>query len=146
MNMAEAIAEASKCDRMKVGALLVDKLGRVKSAGYNGKPHKTTCDHICLRDGLAAGASQEIRCCEHAETNCLLFADSKDCVEGTLYCTVQPCTGCANFVLQSGISRLVYKHNPDYPSDGIFHMKRLIGNDWNRLRIDKLEVTREVKK
>jgi len=104
-------AQESYCERAQVGCVIA-KDSRVIACGYNG---------------TIAGADN---CCEdhegktkdvvlHAEMNTILFAaksgiSTKDC---TMFVTLAPCIDCSKSIIQSGISRVVYKE--DYAMEGI---------------------------
>ena len=127
MDMAVQIGSWSSCfqENRHVGAIIV-KNKRVIATGYNGAPQgiKSCADKCeCLRKktGIESGTRQEICYAVHAEQNAIIQAARVGCsVEGcTLYCTHQPCVICAKIIINSGISRVVYKEG--YPDD--FSMK-----------------------
>ena len=101
--MAEEWAKLSHCTRKNVGALIV-KDRMIISDGYNGSP---------------SGFPNECENTEgdthwyvlHAEANAITkLARSINSADGaTLYITLSPCRDCAKLILQSGISRVVYK-------------------------------------
>ncbi|HMN11177.1 MAG TPA: deaminase [Bellilinea sp.] len=107
MDLAFAIANASKCVRAKYGTVIVSHDGRIVSTGYNGKPRGSTNDHLCYRNNLPAN-SPKPKCCLHSEANALLFAGAERTQGATLYVSGVPCTDCALLIQQAGISRLVY--------------------------------------
>ena len=122
MEMAEVIAGWASCyqkDR-KIGAVIV-KNKRIVTTGYNGAPAgiKTCVERgECLRKklGIASGTKHEICYAIHAEQNAIIQAAKLgSSIEGaTLYCTHQPCVICAKMIVNSGITRVVYKHgSPD---------------------------------
>lgn len=123
MEMAEVIAGWASCyqkDR-KIGAVIV-KNKRIVTTGYNGAPAgiKTCMERgECLRKkmGIASGTKHEVCYAIHAEQNAIIQAAKLgSSIEGaTLYCTHQPCVICAKMIVNSGISRVVYKHG--YPDD-----------------------------
>lgn len=123
MDMATKIGSWSSCfqnDR-HVGAIIV-KNKRVIATGYNGAPQgiKSCADKKeCLRKklGIESGTRHEICYAVHAEQNVIIQAARVGCsVEGcTLYCTHQPCVICAKIIINSGISRVVYKEG--YPDE-----------------------------
>lgn len=118
INLAEQIAQASYCERMKVGALIV-KDGNIISFGYNGTPKGF--DNVCEIDNIT---KREVL---HAESNaitkCARSTSSSE--DATLYTTVAPCFECSKLILQSGIIRLVYKD--EYrDTSGITMLKQLI--------------------
>ena len=129
MEMAEVIGSWSSCYKQDrhVGAIIV-KNKRVIATGYNGAPQriKSCVDKgECLRQKLdiASGTMQEICYAVHAEQNAIIQAARVGCsVEGcTLYCTHQPCVICAKIIINSGISRVVYKQGyPDKFSMQLF--------------------------
>lgn len=123
MEMAVQIGGWSSCYKQDrhVGAIIV-KNKRVIATGYNGAPQgiKSCADkRECLRqkEGIESGTRQEVCYAVHAEQNAIIQAARVGCsVEGcTLYCTHQPCVICAKIIINSGISRVVYKEG--YPDD-----------------------------
>ena len=103
MNMTIELSKLSKCNRKKVGCLIV-KDTQIISEGVNG--------------GLIGGSN----CCEdsdgntkettiHAEKNALLKVSRKGgvgCNGSDMYVTMAPCIHCAPEIAQSGIKRLIY--------------------------------------
>lgn len=123
MEMTEQIGTWSSCyqENRRVGAVIV-KNKRVIATGYNGAPQgiQSCIDKKeCLRKKLniASGTMHELCYAVHAEQNAIIQAARVGCsVEGcTLYCTHQPCVICAKIIINSGISRIVYKEG--YPDD-----------------------------
>jgi dCMP deaminase len=126
MEIAETVAKRSTCLRRRVGAVIVrDK--RILATGYNGNltglPH---CEQIgCIREEkkIPSGKMQELCRGLHAEQNALLFAASygANIRNATLYCTHQPCVLCAKMVIQSGLTRIVFKGEyPDKMAEELF--------------------------
>jgi len=123
MEMAEVIAGWASCyqkDR-KIGAVIV-KNKRIVTTGYNGAPAgiKTCVERgECLRKklGIPSGTKHEICYAIHAEQNAIIQAAKLgSSIDGaTLYCTHQPCVICAKMIVNSGITRVVYKHG--YPDE-----------------------------
>ena len=138
MHMAWDLAQASRCPRLKVGSILIDAEGRLRSGGFNGHAKCTDCDNICLREGIEAGKKQEVHCCEHSESNCLMFADTIHKNGGTLYCTLNPCTVCAGLILQSGIKKLVLPNKSKYSREGIEFIK-VMTSSTKRIEIKELD-------
>jgi len=103
MNVAKIVAEQSKCNRSKVGAILV-KEGNIIAIGYNGTPSGfcNDCEHedVTLPEVL------------HAESNaiakCARSTSSAD--KSTIYTTMSPCFECSKLIIQAGITRVVYKY------------------------------------
>lgn len=123
MELAHVISGWASCyqqDR-KIGAVIV-KNKRIVTTGYNGAPAGIqTCVERgeCLRKklGIESGTKHEICYAIHAEQNAIIQAAKLGIsIEGaTLYCTHQPCVICAKMIVNSGISRVVYKHG--YPDE-----------------------------
>jgi len=118
--IAQAVATRADCTRRQVGAVIVDTEHRIISTGYNGAPAgdpgcKTA--GACPRgrqgtDAVAPGSSYDTGAgsciAVHAEANALLYADGRATRGATLYCTDQPCDGCARLIAGAGITRVVY--------------------------------------
>lgn len=99
LTLAESVAEGSKCERRKVGAVIVDQEGRIVSTGFNGQPRgvPNKCE-----DG------ETLPTVLHAELNAILF--SRRSLKGCkLYVTMSPCLHCASCIIQSGITEVVFK-------------------------------------
>ena len=123
MEMAELIGAWSSCcqENRHVGAVIV-KSKRVIATGYNGAPQGIpSCadKKECLRKKLEipSGTKHELCYGVHAEQNAIIQAARVgSSVDGcTLYCTHQPCIICAKMIINSGISRVVYKEG--YPDN-----------------------------
>lgn len=114
MELAEVVAKRSTCLRRNIGAVVV-KDKRVLATGYNGAPSGLAhCSEAgCLREKLGIPSGERVEMCRglHAEQNALVQAARYGIsVEGAvLYCTNQPCVTCAKMLINSGISRVVYK-------------------------------------
>lgn len=102
LRMAKIWSENSHCEKLKVGALVVNN-GMIISDGYNGTPKgfDNTCEDL-------EGKTKS--CVLHAEANALTkIAKSNNSSEGaTIYTLVSPCIECAKLIIQSGIVRVVY--------------------------------------
>jgi len=122
LQIAEAVATRSTCDRKYVGAVLVrDKA--ILATGYNGSiagmPH---CDEI--------GHLMEDNHCVrtvHAESNAVAQAARNGIrLEGsTLYCTTSPCWLCFKLLVNAGIKAIVYQEF--YRDDRIFAAAKQLG-------------------
>ena len=117
LRMAEVWAQNSYCKRRKVGALLV-KDRTIIADGYNGTP--SGFENICEDEN---GVTKPYVL--HAEANAITkVAKSGNSSEGaTLYVTASPCAECAKLIIQSGISRVVYR-DAYRLTDGIDLLKR----------------------
>ena len=123
MEMAELVSTWSSCYRTgrQVGAVIV-KNKRILTTGYNGAPSgvKSCAEKgVCMRDemGIASGTRAELCYAGHAEQNAICQAAKLGIsVEGaTIYVTHQPCVICAKMIVNSGITRIMYKH--PYPDE-----------------------------
>lgn len=129
MDMAELVATWSSCyqENRQIGAVIA-KNKRVITTGYNGASSGIeSCKDrgTCMRRemGIPSGTRHELCYATHAEQNAIIQAARLGiAIEGaTLYCTHQPCIICAKMIINSGITRIVYKHG--YPDE--FSLKLL---------------------
>lgn len=115
------VSKRSRCDRDRVGAVLVTADNRVLSVGYNGAPATyrgdvggscaTWCERAATTPKGVAGTPEYHDCpASHAEVNCLLRAPAHSS-DSTLYVSTIPCQSCAKFIgtcrTTKGITRLV---------------------------------------
>ena len=111
--MAVHVASRSTCLRRQVGAVIaIDN--RITSTGYNGSASGNAhCIDIgCVREKQNIPSGQRLDLCRasHAEANAIAQAArfGVPINGGVLYCTTQPCAGCARLIVQSGIRQVVY--------------------------------------
>ena len=106
MSIATTWSLMSHAKRKQVGCIIV-KDNQIISDGYNGTPHgfDNNCEYD-TRFGLETKA--EVL---HAESNALtkLAKSTQSSSGATVYITLMPCYDCAKLMIQSGISRVVYK-------------------------------------
>lgn len=123
MDMAFKVSTWSSCfkEDRQVGAVIT-KDKRILTTGYNGagsgiKSCKEKGECLRVKLGIASGTRHELCYAVHAEQNAIIQAAKLGVsVEGaTLYCTHQPCVICAKIIINSGISRIVYKEG--YPDE-----------------------------
>ena len=123
MELTHSIASWSSCyqPNRKIGACIV-KNKRILTTGYNGAPAgiKSCVERgECLRRklGIPSGTRHELCYAVHAEQNAIIQAAKLGIsIDGaTLYCTHQPCVMCAKIIVNSGITRVVYREG--YPDD-----------------------------
>lgn len=116
MECAEAFARCSSSTRLQVGSVIV-KNNRIISCGYNALP-----EHM---DGLMEDESGNTRPeVRHSEINALkgLIKSSESAVGSTLICTHSCCKMCAIDIVDSGVEKVIYKH--EYRDDsGIKYLK-----------------------
>ena len=101
---------------------MIVKNKRILTTGYNGAPAGIrTCVERgeCMRkkQGIASGTRHELCYAIHAEQNAIIQAAKLgvSIQDATLYCTHQPCVICAKMIVNSGISRVVYREG--YPDE-----------------------------
>ena len=128
MQMTHVIAGWTSCfvPGRSIGCVIV-KDKRIMTTGYNGAPAgRKTCRERgeCLRRnlGIQSGTRAEVCYAIHAEQNAIIQAAKLgSSIDGaTLYCTHQPCVICAKMIVNSGISRVVYKYG--YPDEFALEM------------------------
>jgi dCMP deaminase len=117
--VADVIARRSRCTRAQVGAVIVAEDQTVISASYNGPPrHFPTSDSDCSdwcprAQGLTDPSPTYDDCPSvHAEANAIARADYSRMQGSTIYVSTSCCKGCAKLLANSGIKRLVYRHEP----------------------------------
>lgn len=107
MAVARAMARRATCDRLHVGAVLVQG-NRLVSTGYNGappgQPHCDEVGHLLVDVAGRPSCKRTI----HAELNAVLYAAPADRQGATLYVTAHPCDTCATILAGSGIKRVVW--------------------------------------
>lgn len=110
MGVAKQFARRSTCNRKAVGAALV-RDNHILGTGYNGAPR---AQDECLSAGCLLVDGHCVRTV-HAEVNAVLSAayngvSTKDAV---LYTTAKPCFRCELFLINAGISEVVYVEDYD---------------------------------
>lgn len=102
LDFALSVASLSRCNRKKVGAVLV-KDNNILSYGFNGTP-----SGMCNDCEDVNGNTLPIVL--HAEANalakCLLSENSPK--DSTLYVTLSPCMECSKLLIQSGVKKVWY--------------------------------------
>ena len=117
MKCAEAFAECSVGERLKVGAVLV-KNNRIISCGYNALPAYIN-GKLEDENGVTR---PEVR---HAEKNALLglVKSNESATDSVLFCTHSCCKLCAIDIVDAGIKRVYYKHQYRL-LEGIEHLRQ----------------------
>jgi len=102
LQLARLVSTWSKDGSTKVGSVIVDPKQRVVSIGFNGLPRGVPDTEEVLAD-----RETKLKVIQHAESNCVLFAQRS--VEGcTCYVyPMPPCAQCASRLIQAGIVRVV---------------------------------------
>jgi len=99
LKIAKTISELSRCNKAKVGAVIVND-NNIVAYGYNGTPsgYCNTCE-----DENNKTFKEVI----HAETNAILKA-GRLTVGADLYLTLSPCIDCCKLIKQSGIKHVYF--------------------------------------
>ena len=108
LSMLPLVASRATCPRRQVGAILVDKDGKLVSTGYNGPPAGMPhcIDTPCL--GATDQSGDTARCIAiHAEVNALSQARLSRRLPHTLHCSTTPCFECAKMLITEGVKRVV---------------------------------------
>ncbi|KAL7481356.1 hypothetical protein ACHAW6_007039 [Cyclotella cf. meneghiniana] len=111
------------------GACIVDTMGRIVGIGYDGFPRGCSDDCLPWASQIAeSGADGDSReplpwlhtkepfLC-HAEINAILNKCSNDVVGGRMFVRNFPSNECAKFIIQSGITEIVYVKDDNEDSD-----------------------------
>ena len=106
--LAEAQARLSRCNRRRVGAVIVHPVGWV-FLGHNHSTDGGPCE--CER-GITRSSVV------HAEQAAIWSARGVDLSGSVLYVTHQPCINCAALIVARGI-RAVHYRDPDDKTDGL---------------------------
>jgi formylglycine-generating enzyme required for sulfatase activity len=112
LRIAKIVAKSSKCERNKVGAVLV-KDNKIISTGYNGTA--TGTDNCCEEN------NKTLPTVIHAELNAILNATTNDLEGSSMYITLAPCLSCASLIIQKGISSIYYIE--EYHTNGIKYLQ-----------------------
>lgn len=118
MATARMFGQRSRCERGKIGCVLVSTDNQVVSASYVGPPPNyepantdpaSTCSQWCARacktDGFDPGYYDCVS--SHAETNACARADFSRLKGGTAYVNGAVCYNCCKLLAASGVSRVV---------------------------------------
>lgn len=110
IEMARSIARRSKDPTTQVGSILVSPDRRSVSCGFNGFPIG-----VPENDERWCRPNKYLYSC-HSEINCILQCPVRP--DGwTLYVTLPVCKDCAKYVIQAGISEVVYCGEPKIDSE-----------------------------
>jgi dCMP deaminase len=101
LRIAAEVSTLSRCNRARVGALIV-KEGNIISFGYNGTPGG-------LQNDCEDCSGNTYKHVIHAEANAILKA-GVNCKGADLFMTLSPCTECCKLIKQSGIRKVYYSN------------------------------------
>jgi dCMP deaminase len=118
-------ARRSSCSRSRIGVVIASTDGRILITGYNGAPagmqhcnHNCTCRYVS-REAFESAPFGHVPQCPadkpclisvHAEANAI----ARCAMEGIriggaqIFTTFSPCVPCAQLIISSGISRVVW--------------------------------------
>ncbi len=150
MDVVDAIAKRSNCDRGKPAAVIV-KDRRIVSTGYAGAPRGfPSCDEVgheliqmdkweLYNDKFMVPGSKitSIHCIRtvHAELNAIYNAAYHGVAlkDSIMYCTMVPCRVCAMGIIQVGINKIIAKNGYHTGEDAIkmFQKARIELIVWN---------------
>lgn len=103
--LSKVTAMRSNDPNTKVGAVIVNDRKRVVSLGYNGMPNGDD-SFPWGREGKEK--DKKYPYVIHAEINAVLNATTNDLRGTTMYTTLFPCSNCAKFIVQAGITNICY--------------------------------------
>jgi dCMP deaminase len=111
MDLTDRVADMSFAERKKVGSIAV-KNGNILAFGFNGTP--SGFDNECEFKDYAEDGSFKLVTKEevvHAEANMVAKAarEGVSLKDSTVYINIAPCCNCALLLIQSGVSKVVYK-------------------------------------
>lgn len=111
LDMSERFGETSESNRLKVGAMLVNRKGFPVAVGCNGTPSGWPTNVCEDGDGKT---SSVVRHAEKAALDKLRNSAEKaeDCI---MFVSHEPCLSCAIEIVDAGITEVWYKH--DYVSN-----------------------------
>lgn len=120
-DIVKVVSENSTCCSRNVGAVVVDKAGKIIGYGSNGICDKiSTCkdkgECYRRRSGFKSGEGLEQCPGEHAESKALLMCAKFGMPTngGTVYISIPPCERCVIKMYEAGIKKV--KVLGDYPS------------------------------
>lgn len=129
LDIAETVAERGTCLRRNFGAIIV-KNDQIISTGYVGAPRgRANCSDLgyCTREMLNVPRGQRYEICRsvHAEQNAIIHASRVDMLDSALYLVGKeystgeyvknacPCSMCARFIINAGISTVYVRDDHD---------------------------------
>lgn len=126
IDMAWGVASRATCNRLKVGAVLVQNRS-VRGTGYNGAPRGAD---DCLEVGCLIVDNHCVRTV-HAEANLILQTDASERTDSQVYITHRPCWHCANLLANSGVREIIYA---EQYRKGVEEVYELLGNTGVEIR------------
>ncbi|QDK02693.1 dCMP deaminase [Gordonia phage Phendrix] len=115
LQMAQTIAQRSRCDRAQVGCVLVSRDNQMLACGYNGPAPSFDvpsehCSDWCPRAKNPDSCDQSYSDCpsSHAEINAIARSDRSRMSNAKAYVSTSLCISCAKALVASGITYIVY--------------------------------------
>jgi dCMP deaminase len=107
LEIASLLAQRATCQKLQVGAVLVDRELRILATGYNGVPRGLP--HCIDSPCPGVGAPKGSDLCEavHAEQNAILQCKDIDKVDG-VFLTHAPCMRCVKMLLNTRCNYVVF--------------------------------------
>lgn len=126
MEICESLAKLSHDTKYRVASIIVtDDFREICSIGYNGDFKGGPNVRVCMEHGQSGFL--------HSEENALIHLNKPLELRAhlVLMCTHKPCSMCAKRIVNSGIQRVIYKH--DYrdslnQTDDVFQTSGVICN------------------
>ena len=144
-DIVKVVSEKSTCCSRNVGAVVVDKAGKIIGYGANGICDKiSTCKvkNECRRRSLGYKSGEGIEQCpgEHAESKALLmcakFGMSTN--GGTMYISIPPCERCVLKMHEAGIKTVkVLGDYPEEVSKPAIELMKELEIDFIKAEVDK---------
>lgn len=131
-------SEKSVARRLKVGAV-IDDHGILTLRGYNHMPvgYSPECDHEVFTDEYEVIGLESYPNVIHAEVDIITQAAKSGTTlrDTVMYITDSPCLRCAELIVSSGISRVVYDREYRI-KDGLEYLKN------NGVEVEQLSISR----
>jgi len=106
IQLMNVVALRSEDPTTRVGCVILDTLGRVVSTGYNGLPRGLSTNDFTL-----AERPIKYQHVVHADINAILFAERHRLMGSTMYLSFEPCCDCSKYIIQAGVSEVVYENH-----------------------------------
>jgi dCMP deaminase len=103
INIANEVKKRSPDPCRKVGSVLVSKTNRILSTGYNSSPAGIPSKEVDWTDRDFVHSIVI-----HAETNAILYAESKF-ESSKMYITTSPCKDCIKNIAAAGVKKVFYR-------------------------------------
>ena len=124
MSIALLSCMRSKDPSTQVGACIVNELNHIVGVGYNGFP-KGCDDTVFPWEREGEFLETKYPYVVHAEQNAIL--NSSASVRGArIYVSLFPCHECAKYIIQAGVTEIVYMHNKYDDTDSIKASKKML--------------------